>query len=252
MSDIRWVKLSTDTLDDEKIQYIEGLPEGQMLFNVWMKLIIMAGRSNQDGYLFVCEGVPYNEESLANKLRYPQNMIRLALNVYEKLKMIELINGVIHLSNWHKHQNIEGLDKIREQTRLRVAKYRNHLALPPSNVTGNVTVTLQPQDGDIKNKNIDIETCNVKCNVTCNADGELFRFYEDNFGKLTEYTTTELLSLKEEYSTDKLMEAMKECVNYNGRNLAYLKKVLNNGNGSKNNGNHKTNQPLTRKYEAVN
>jgi hypothetical protein len=48
------------------------------------------------------------------------------------------------ISNWEKYQNIEGLDKVREQTRLRVQKHRAKqklLACNDSNVTGNVTVT---------------------------------------------------------------------------------------------------------------
>ena len=32
--------------------------------------------------------------------------------------MIEKVNGVIKVTNWEKHQNIEGLEKIRAQNRL--------------------------------------------------------------------------------------------------------------------------------------
>src|SRR5699024_9778444 len=47
-----------------------------------------------------------------------------------------------NITNWEKHQNIEGLDKIREQTRKRVARYRaKQKELPKGNVTCNVTVT---------------------------------------------------------------------------------------------------------------
>lgn len=256
MADIKWVKLSTDTLEDEKIQYLEGMPEGKMLFGLWIKLIITAGRCNQGGYLFVCDNVPYTEESLANKFREPQSMIRLALNIYSKLGMIETIDGVIHLTNWSKHQNVESLDKIREQTRLRVAKHRAQLLLPPCNVTSNVTETLQPQYEDIKNKNKNIEQCNVTSTLHHDDDDNIFKFYEDNFGKLSDYIVSQLKSLLEDYTPQRILEAMKESIGHNGRNLSYLKTVLSNGNGHKkykhNGGNgHKPEQQPPR-YKYVN
>ncbi|MDS2842862.1 phage replisome organizer N-terminal domain-containing protein, partial [Streptococcus pneumoniae] len=81
---------------------------------------------------------------------------RMAIGVFEQFGMIEIIDGIISLPNWEKHQNVDGMEKIKEQTRNRVAKYRKkqkNLAL--GNVTGNVTVTdgnALEEDKD-KNKN---------------------------------------------------------------------------------------------------
>lgn len=52
------------------------------------------------------------------------------------------------ISNWEEYQNIDGLEKIKEQTRERVAKHREkkkleagNVTVMHGNVTGNVTVT---------------------------------------------------------------------------------------------------------------
>ncbi|WP_176744987.1 phage replisome organizer N-terminal domain-containing protein, partial [Staphylococcus sp. HMSC034D07] len=47
---------------------------------------------------------------------------------------IEEVNGVFKVSNWEKHQNIEGLEKIREQNRLRKQKQRKKQKLLDSHV----------------------------------------------------------------------------------------------------------------------
>jgi hypothetical protein len=73
--------------------------------------------------------------------------------------MIEIVDDVICVSNWEKYQNVEGMEKIKEQTRLRVAKHRERKKLE-GNVTCNVTVTQSnATDIDIdkeKNKNNNI------------------------------------------------------------------------------------------------
>ena len=80
----------------------------------------------------------------------------MAIGVFEQFGMIEIIDGIISLPNGEKHQNVDGMEKIKEQTRNRVAKYRkNRKNLALGNVTGNVTVTdgnALEEDKD-KNKN---------------------------------------------------------------------------------------------------
>jgi hypothetical protein len=73
------------------------------------------------------------------------NTVRLALTTFENFQMIELIDGnFIRIINWDKHQNIDGMEKIREQTRKRVSNHRNKQKLLSEgncNVTSNATVT---------------------------------------------------------------------------------------------------------------
>lgn len=155
MAEVKWIKITTTMFEDEKIDFIESLPESDAILIIWIKLLTQAGKTNSNGYIFLTEQIPYTDEMLAHKFRRPLSVVKLALQTLKKLEMIEFDdNGFLKITNWEKHQNIEGLDKIREQTRRRVAKFREKQAeLPISNVTCNVTVT----DGNETDIDIDID-----------------------------------------------------------------------------------------------
>ena len=123
MSDVQWIKITTDMFEDEKIDFIQSLPESDAIIVIWVRLITMAGKCNSNGYIFLSENIPYDENMLAHKFRKPVNVIKLALLTFVRLNMIEDTDKGIILTNWEKHQNIDGLDKIRLQTKERVAKF---------------------------------------------------------------------------------------------------------------------------------
>ena len=142
MSEIKWIKITTDIFDDEKICLIDALPDPDAILVIWFKILTLAGKHNSNGLLMMTDKVHYTDEMLATIFRRPLNTVRMAIGVFEQFGMIEIIDGIISLPNWEKHQNVDGMEKIKEQTRNRVAKYRKkqkNLAL--GNVTGNVTVT---------------------------------------------------------------------------------------------------------------
>lgn len=145
MAEVKWIKITTDIFSDEKILLIEQMPDADTMLVIWFKLLCMAGRDNNNGIFLLNNRVPYTEEMLATLFRRPLNTVRLAISTFEAFGMIEIEDDIIMLTNWEKHQNFEGLERIREQTRERVAKHREkkRLALDDvtSNVTGNVTVT---------------------------------------------------------------------------------------------------------------
>jgi predicted phage replisome organizer len=138
MSDVKWIKISTNVFDDEKIKLLETLPDADAIIIVWFKLLSMAGRCNDSGMIYLTRDVPYNEEMLSTIMRRPVNTVRLALNEFIKLNMIQIADNFISIVNWEKHQNVDGLDRIRENTRLRVQKHRENKRM----LTSNVTVTL--------------------------------------------------------------------------------------------------------------
>jgi len=38
MNGVQWIKITTDIFDDEKIQLIESMPEGDTLIVIWFKI----------------------------------------------------------------------------------------------------------------------------------------------------------------------------------------------------------------------
>lgn len=142
MADVKWIKITTDMFEDEKIDFIQSLPESDAMMVIWVRLLTMAGKCNQNGFIMLTENVPYTYDMLAHKFRKPLPIIKMALQTFTQLNMIEDTENGIWLINWEKHQNIEGLDKIRLQTKERVARFRDkQKLLDTSNVTCNATVT---------------------------------------------------------------------------------------------------------------
>lgn len=182
MSEVKWIKITTDIFDDEKILLIESMPESDSMIVIWFKLLAFAGKANNNGVFMLSEKIPYTDEMFATIFRRPLNTIRLALQTFERFGMIETIDGVITIPNWEKHQNIDGLDKIREQTRKRVAKYRakqkQKLLVSPDvsdDENNNVTITFrnaieedkEEEEDKEKEKRIDYQLIADMYNETC-------------------------------------------------------------------------------------
>lgn len=126
MAEVEWIKIVTAFFDDEKITLIENTPEADMVIIIWIKLLCLAGKKNRAGYIFLTEKIPYTDEMLATVFNRPLNTVRLALATFKRLEMIIIdAAGIIKIINWEKHQNIEGMERIRELGRARLKKFRD-------------------------------------------------------------------------------------------------------------------------------
>ena len=142
MAEIKWIKLATDIFDNRKIRQIEMLPEGDSIIVIWVKLMCLAGVVNDGGLVYFTRDIPYTDEMLATEFNRSLNVVRLALATFQNFGMIEIVDNIIHLSSWEKYQSVESMDRIREQTRKRVAAHRERQKLLASgNASCNVTVT---------------------------------------------------------------------------------------------------------------
>ena len=141
MAEVKWVKITTDMFDNRKIKYLRRLPEGNNIVLIWVMLLTMAGRCNAGGMVFLTENIAYTPKMLADELDFEENTVLLALKSLEQFGMIYLDENCFRIANWEEYQNIEGLEKIRQQTRMRVAAHRERQKRLAGNVTGNVTVT---------------------------------------------------------------------------------------------------------------
>ena len=164
MADVKWIKLTTDMFDNRKIKHLRRLPEGNNIVLIWVMLLTMAGRCNASGMIFLTENIPYSAKMLADELDFEENTVVLALKALEELNMIVTNNGYFAIAGWEEYQNIEGMDKIREQNRLRKQRQReNQKLLPDVSRDSHGTVTqchATDKEEDI-DKDIDIEEENI-------------------------------------------------------------------------------------------
>ncbi len=144
MPEIKWIKITTEMFDDEKVRIIEALPEADTLIVLWIRLICMAGKTNDNGYIYLTPELPFTIEQLAAVFNRPLQTVRLAIETFSKLQMITLSeDGVIFLPNFEKHQNIEGMERVRENTRRRVAALRVRQQIETPKLLPSEAVTLR-------------------------------------------------------------------------------------------------------------
>ena len=139
MAEIKWIKVNVDMFDDEKIKIIQSMPEGDALLVIWIKLITLAGKTNDNGYIYIADSVPYTEEMLSVIMNKPLLTIRLAIETFTNLQMIDADTKGIYLVNFEKHQSLEKMSRIKEQNRLRKQRERERKKLVSRNVTQDVT-----------------------------------------------------------------------------------------------------------------
>ncbi len=123
MADVKWIKITTDIFDDEKILLIESLPDSYAIITVWFKLLCLAGKQNNSG-VFMMGKIAYTDKMLATIFRMKESTVTMALNTFEQFEMVEIIDGVITIPNWGKHQNLEQLEERRKYQREYQKEYR--------------------------------------------------------------------------------------------------------------------------------
>lgn len=106
------IKLRVDMNEDTKFKIIDRKPERDLIYCIWIKLLLLAGKVNKEGELHLSRNIPYTLETLAIEFNRDVEQIELALDVFLELEMIEVTkHNVYKVKNFAKHQNI----KVKEQ-----------------------------------------------------------------------------------------------------------------------------------------
>ena len=234
MSEIKWIKITTDIFDDEKICLIDALPDHDAILVIWFKILSLAGKHNRNGLLMMSDKVHYTDEMLATIFRRPLNTVRMALGIFEQFGMIEIIDGIITLPNWEKHQNIDGMEKIKQQTRNRVARHREKqkkLALG-SNVTCNVTVTESNATEEDRDKDKELDK-DKNINNHNNSENQIQIIVEEYQSRIAPLDGTQFSIIKEFIELDDMeagviLKAIGLAADNGKRNFSYIKAILTN------------------------
>ena len=118
MVTVKWIKIVTDIFDDEKMLLIESLPSADSIIVVWFKLLCLAGKNNNSGVFMLNERIAYTDEMLATIFRKDVNTVRFAFKTFADFGMIEIIDNVITIPNWGKHQTLDAYEKRKERDRI--------------------------------------------------------------------------------------------------------------------------------------
>lgn len=212
MSEIKWIKLSTSMFDDEKIRLIEQMPDADTILVIWVKLLAQAGKTNASGYIFLNENIPYTDEMLATIFNRPLNTVRMALNVFKQFGMIEVDeNEFISVANWEKHQNIEGMERVKKLNAERNKRYRERKKQELlENNTSDVSVT--SRDGTDIDKELDIDKEEDKDIPSSNSVTEIYNHYLSKnivqHGKITSAMRTAINARLKDYSKEQIIQVI--------------------------------------------
>ena len=210
MADVKWIKITTDVFDDEKILLIESLPDAYSIIVVWFKLLCLAGKQNNSG-VFMMGQIAYTDKMLATIFRMKESTVTMALQTFEQFGMIEIIDGVITIPNWDKHQSLDAYEKKKERDRLYQQERRNRQRLLVRKSSEESSDSQQTQSSDVavseedKDKDIEIDKDNIILSDSDEPEQPTPKKTKPVKHKYGEYknvllTDEELQKLKTEYS----------------------------------------------------
>ena len=156
MAEVQWIKLTTSIFDNRKIKHLRKLPDGDSIVLIWVMLLTLAGKCNAGGRIYLTERIPYDSKMLADELDFEENTVKLALEALQRFDMIEFDGAFLLISGWEEHQNIDGMDKIRESKRLAQARWREkqrNKSTVDSTVDSTETESDNAEEEEEKNKN---------------------------------------------------------------------------------------------------
>ena len=182
MADIKWIKLKVGMFNDDRIKVIQAMPEGDALIVIWIRMLILAGISNAEGFLMISENLPYTEDMLSTIFGKPLSVIRLALKTFETFGMIEVCNEGIFITDFAAEQG-EKMQDIREYNRIKKAESRERAKMKflESSLTAQIdgqtsvndkSMTSQVQVSTCQSTDIDIDIDkDIKNNIPQNPGG---------------------------------------------------------------------------------
>jgi len=116
MRERKYVKFRVDMHEDTKFKIIDRMPERDLVHYVWVRVVTLTGKVNLEGDLYMSKNRPYTIETLAIEFNRSEEQIKLALDIFIELEMLELTDGrVYRVKNFAKHQNIKIKEKVKSE-----------------------------------------------------------------------------------------------------------------------------------------
>ena len=231
MADVKWIKITTDVFDDEKILLIESMPSADSIIVIWFKLLAFAGKQNNDGVFMMSNQVAYTDEMLATIFRREINTVRLALKTFEQFGMVEVIENVITIPNWNKHQTLDAYEKKKKRDRLYQSERRakqKRLIDKSSDKSSDIAISDKDkeEEEDIQLE-VELEVDNKK---PATADENIFDYYQSRIGVLDGYQVEKLQGyLSDDHLEPELVKRAIDRAADNGkRNFGYANAILKN------------------------
>ncbi|WP_026886849.1 phage replisome organizer N-terminal domain-containing protein [Clostridium beijerinckii] len=164
MRERKCVKFNVNMYEDTKFKIIDRMEKRDLINYVWTRIVVLAGKVNLEGELFLSRNIPYTLETLAIEFNREVSEIELAIKTFIDLEMVELTQDKIYkVKNFVKHQNIKTKEKVQNKHKAEEVEISEKKQLSSSCIE-NINVESENKHKD--NKVIDIKDNIANKNVT--------------------------------------------------------------------------------------
>lgn len=120
--------------------------------------MVLAGKVNLEGELFLSRNIPYTLETLAIEFNREVSEIELAIKTFIDLEMVELTQDKIYkVKNFVKHQNIKTKEKVQNKDKVEEVEINDKKQLCSS--------CIENIYADSENKHKDNKVIDIKDNI---------------------------------------------------------------------------------------
>lgn len=249
-----WFKFYISTYESEAFKLIDAMAKRDSIHLIYIRLMILAAKTNKNGYIYFDTDTPYSEEMLSTIMNRPVSIIKHSLKALIEVKLISIDSeGYIMINNWDKEQGItffqsskteeeilaEEKEKVREKNRKRMAQYRarkkNEIATcnATSNegvdVTSNSYITEQKKSKDIDiDLEKDIESERKEGEEVKILGYKVLSYYESVTGKVGIFNLQSLCAAIKVHGEKNVRLAIDRALSVNKVSMTYVNGILNN------------------------
>ena len=257
-----WFKFHINTYESEAFKLIDAMPKRDAIHFVYVRLMILAAKTNKNGYIYFDVDTPYSEEMLSTIMNRPIGIIIQSLKALIKVKLISIgSEGYIRINNWEKEQGssfapkikseeeilVEEKEKAKEKNRKRMAEYR----AKKKNVTttNDDTVTATGNEGVDVTSNSDVTEQKENKELDLDKENEIKReiksqrkeaeevnvlgykvlsYYEHVTGKIGVFNLQALCAAIKVHGEKNVRLAIDRALAVNKVSMTYVNGILNN------------------------
>lgn len=257
-----WFKFHINTYDSEAFKLIDAMPKRDAIHFVYVRLMILAAKTNKNGYIYFDVDTPYSEEMLSTIMNRPIGIIRHSLKALIKVKLISIgSEGYIKINNWEREQGssfvpkikseeeilVEEKEKAKEKNRKRMAEYR--AKKKDVTTTNDDTVTATGNEGVDVTSNSDVTEQKESKELDLDKENEIKReiesqrkdaeevnalgykvlsYYEHVTGKIGVFNLQALCAAIKVHGEKNVRLAIDRALAVNKVSMTYVNGILNN------------------------
>lgn len=115
------VKLPVSFFDEDKIKAIRCQKDGNTAVLVYLMLLLTAIKSENDGKLMLCDGVPHDEAIISSLYNFPSKQVKDALELLVKFGLLTQEDGIYCISQYETFLDKD--EQKRQQNAKRQQRY---------------------------------------------------------------------------------------------------------------------------------